>query len=164
MKVSAQSNTKQTAGKIAHDVRDTGKAPTLLTIGSPSINQAMKVRLCTLVCTMYGTRISRTRPRSPNTSFCMCSRWQSPANTCLQMMRTFPVSQLTAKGASPPTPILHNCFLSPLFNAPDVQETPSTILLRSNVCTAALPARAATHMSTQLDGATSTRVGSELSS
>lgn len=45
MKVSAQSHTKSTAGKIAHDVRDTGKAPTLLTIGSPSINQAMKVCL-----------------------------------------------------------------------------------------------------------------------
>jgi hypothetical protein len=44
MKVSSQSNTKSTAGKIAHDVRDTGRAPTLLTIGSPSINQAMKVR------------------------------------------------------------------------------------------------------------------------
>lgn len=43
MKVSGLGNIKSVAGKIAHTIRDNDSAPTLLTIGPPSINMAFKV-------------------------------------------------------------------------------------------------------------------------
>lgn len=36
--------TRRGAGKIAYDCREKGRAPTVLTIGAPSINIALKVR------------------------------------------------------------------------------------------------------------------------
>lgn len=45
VKVSGQSSIKAVAGKLAHCIRRDDSVPTVLTIGAPSINLAVKVRL-----------------------------------------------------------------------------------------------------------------------